>query len=717
MAKGDTQVQRIKRYWEASRRLREAYDVIWENCIRKCAGQHWMTYNAEYNRFYPMRRSVQNKRMTLHRTNMIRKDVDILKWVLMDQLPHPTARPAPGHGPHDDKQRLCNYTTGLMEHTWKDQNHEDIYEDIALALLTIGNVYQRPIWNPNDPRAVVPITADPEMVEQTVPQMMTLCTNCGTQQTGYKEQCDVCGMEGAAIVHEERDRSEMVEQVPMGPDGQPLTVKKAIGNIGIEYIPAHEIYFPRMARSIRHAGYLFRLRYAPLGWVRKVSGNSKVAPQPIDATQIYNWQINTITGSALQFAVEDPGDTTVDDMAPFLEYWEKPNPENPKGVYKLFTDFNFERADKEGEYPVPYSSPLADSFGLIHDVYRKVTGRFLGAGLVEDLVPINNQHNSEISQLDYMRTRFLNAKVITYQGSGVTDANMNADSDTVDVLSPQQKPEMLQVITPIPQLIEHVNVTLNRFREMSGVSQSMEGAQPGSVRANSAISALTQQAIMPVIGIKKRMLRNMEKLYAEILRLMQEHYTMPHMRELIGIGDELDFKQFKGADLDKPGVVAWVDVDKAYPTTKQEDREAFEKLIQYQPMLIQQQAAADPAFFQVILDMFGMSREQYNAQYNAQTRAAHRKIELFLQNNRQQTLMPDPMLDNPMMYAYVYERFLLGDRGIELQRTNPQQYDAIKQALGAHKDVLQKQQMAMQPNAPPNGNGQGQQQPQPARQR
>jgi len=690
--------------WMSARSLRQKYDHLWEICLRKFAGQHWMYYDVDTGQVSPY--EPQSRNYPLHRTNLIRRDVEVLKWILLSPLPRPTGRPAPGHGQLEEKLLLSQYLSGLMQQWWEHFGHDEIYEDVALSLLILGNAYQRPYWNPKDEKSLVDVPAAMEDVEKSVDTPVVVCDNCGQRSEARDDnpaqKCPVCQAPPPMARVEIEPRTKIVKEIPKDEQGQILMRPRPAGEVSVEYVPAHELYWPRRARNINQAGYMFRLRYMSPAWIKAQTGVTVEAESTL-ANRMFDWQINGITGHPMEFGGGEDSGTELNDVSPYLEYLERPNPVHPDGMHLIW-------ADTEAKGPPIKVKEYPDTrlpFGLVHDRFRIIPNRFHGAGIVEDIYPVNNQFNSEVSQMDYMRTRYLHAKIITFRGSGVNESKISGSNDVVPCNDPQLTPKTLPIITPIPQLLQGMGMTLQRHRDLSMVESPMLGQQPGSTRANQAIQFLSQSAKEPILGIKRRMLRNMQRVYEELLRLGQKNYNEEREFEVMGSGHEYEFRRFQTADLKKPGVIIRVDLDNIYPVSKEADREALQGFMQYMPNVAQQLAMQDPSFLQAVLDNVGMPREKYNVEYNMHTKAAQVEMREFLESGGQSILAVEPMLDIHPFHVQVHTRFLYSDEGRALrQSSDPAQqqlYQAIVQHIAQHRQIMaaQAQQAAGQQQQPP----------------
>ena len=685
--------------WESAKRLRDMYDLLWETHVRKFAGQHWFGLNPESGKIELYRSPVKN--YPLHRTNYVRRDTEIVKWILLSPLPRPIGRPAPGHGTYEEKRLLAEYLTGFMAQIWDHAGHEDVYEDVVLSLLCLGTAYQRPYWNADDDRATLELPADPVMEEHMMPVPWLSCMSCGQEmkvETPDPEQpCPACGAMPPMTRVSERSEKQMRPTPATNPDGTPQMIRQARGDVGIEFIPTHEWYWPRTARTFAQAGYAFRLRYQSPDWIQAMTGKT-VEPDPTPPSLLYQWQMNTITGHPHELGVRGEGSQAVHDVAPFLEYLEQPNARHPKGLYLAFGSLNFAETEplKRGDYP---DTKLP--FGLAIDRFRLVPNRLLGASLVEDLYPVNNQHNSEISQMDYMRTRFLSAKVITFAGSGVKKGQLESTADVIECTDPRLVPQSLNILTPIPQLLQTISVTRGRFTDMSGVEPPMAGQQPGSIRTTGGLLQLSLAAQQPLMGVKRRMLRTMRRLYEEVLRIAQQRYDDARELEIMGTGQEAEFRSFKAADLKKPGMMVMVDTDAVEPSSREAEREAFSTLIQYMPDVMQQLAMSDPTFLQSVLELYGFSKEKYNVEFNLHVRAAQVEMQEFLATGDPRGFVVDPDLDQHALHFGTNQKFLLSDQGRRLRLEQPAVYDAIKQHALQHKQLFEQAAAAQAATAPP----------------
>src|SRR3990167_3411594 len=324
----------VKDRWESSKRLRHMYDLHWEKGIRKAAGQMWLRWDPASESWRP---AVNRRDFKMRRTNLIRRDMRVLAANMLVNFPHPTARPAAGPGSLEEKRQGAEYATGLFQQWWEDHDWDGLLKQITNSLLWVGNAYVRATWNTQDAKRTIERPLAPVPTQEMVDSPETYCPNCAQSFQGQHQTCPACGM----MVTPENVRMpptpQTVMKPPMGPDGQPQMETTPLGDVSFEFIPFHEIYAPRRATSLANAGYLYRLRWQAPEWIQQVTGSKEpVQATRIDTDNLFDWKINTITGDPDQFEVLEEEHSQVEDLAPFLEYWEQPTTKNSKGLHLVF---------------------------------------------------------------------------------------------------------------------------------------------------------------------------------------------------------------------------------------------------------------------------------------------------------------------------------------------------------------------------------------------
>ena len=99
--------------WQVSSSLRRDYDRLWELCILKLAGRHWLTYDFTSRQFRDA--SPLRDGMEFRRTNLLRRDHRALKSIIKRAWPKPVAIPGPGAGSPEEKRIAVDIGNGLFE--------------------------------------------------------------------------------------------------------------------------------------------------------------------------------------------------------------------------------------------------------------------------------------------------------------------------------------------------------------------------------------------------------------------------------------------------------------------------------------------------------------------------------------------------------------------------------------------------------------------------
>lgn len=699
----------IKKRWVAAEKLRRQYDYLWELCIRKHAGQHWLAYNMG-NHTFQNARSIRRD-MELRRTNLIRRDYRVLKSIMKRSFPKPLAQPGPGDGTAEKKRIAADVANGLIENWNSSLKRTETLDRVIGTCLVIGNAFQATAWDTEAPTAKINVDEDEVEVEFKNTRRSFTCTNCNgegeAQAAGFAQVCPSCNAQisEAQIVNETfKDRRL---EVPKDDDGKPLQKEVSQGDVAAPFISPLEIYPQIKATSLDDAAYIFRLRLMPTEWVEKVTnsdpGSVKASSQKQE--RLKEWDVNFVTGAINDTYTTDTDNHEIVDLAFFLEYLEKPNVKNPKGRYMAFGDESMSKPLIVKNYP-----QTDEPFGLVKYGYIDVPGRFWDAGFVEDAYPINDQLNSEVTQSDYMRSRFLYSKWVIFQGSDVRDGALSGENDIIEVPDKEQTPQLITPAVP-PQLEKSVGLTYKRFEDMSGVTESLGGEQPGSTRAGNAIAQLNEAALGPILDVVANMAVQEAKLYKSLLRLAQTKYAKNReiLIEVMGSGSDNEFKVFAASDFKEPGLTIKVNHDIMVPLTRDQKRQSIQLMLQYTGGKFFEIVMQDPQQLQNVLEMAGLKRENWNIDWSQQERSSAIEAERFL-NGETDKIVIDIELDNHQIHANQNERTLNSKEGLALRHSPDKEkrakFDGLKAHRGEHVTELQRlqaEQAGAAPAPPPTG--------------
>jgi hypothetical protein len=214
---------------------------------------------------------------------------------------------------------------------------------------------------------------------------------------------------------------------------------------------------------------------------------------PKSAGKLHEMDLRTTTsGRDLSDGAQGGSPTTAGKLKEhtlITTYYEMPTPKNPKGRTIEFTESTIlSKTDH-----LPYMLKGRPHTGITFFHYNTVDGRFLGKGVIEDLIGPNRQLNRARSQNIELKDRNL-GRVYARKGT-LTEATMPTGKimELIEVPMHAEYPQEVAGGGIGPWVQQEAEINHNDMERVAGLHDSSMGQAPEGVEAFSAM-ALLQQA-------------------------------------------------------------------------------------------------------------------------------------------------------------------------------------------------------------------------------
>jgi hypothetical protein len=230
-------------------------------------------------------------------------------------------------------------------------------------------------------------------------------------------------------------------------------------------------------------------------------------------------------------------------MVTVTEFYERPTPKNPQGVYKVIVNDQIVETN-----PYPYG-PL--KFGeitgnwLVKYSYFNSPTRDRDMGITEHLIDIQNAWNVTENQIAKIKDLRANRPIISLKGSYTGPANLTPGAK-YEYNDPDGKPEFLEIPEVGGDTFNYLELLKANFEAISGANAVTGGQAPGGDVGASGTKALIEQDDSQRAAILKNLAQSHSKLGLEILLLLRAHATEARLMHFTGKSGHDGAMQFRG---------------------------------------------------------------------------------------------------------------------------------------------------------------------------
>ncbi len=364
-------------------------------------------------------------------TNYLLKNYETVMGKFVKYTPKPIARP--------HSQKYKDRKAATMAESFIDWRYREDKDTLKLSpyyrmLLAYGTVARKIYFDKDGGKWDE--TPKIEMVNGKVDHPISECKICKAKYEGNVEYCDACGSDQLEYSTEQRPGKVKKE----------TKQRKPSGTIKTDIIHPRYLYVDPMSRYWEMGNWMFEKQFHTVSWIKDKYENVDMKKIDIQASAI---DFETIMN---QTRNDDstPDQQLVDSVVATYEFYVKPGKYSqfPNGLYMVMTDNVSLHIDVENGIPFADPDYVEQEFPYAFAVYRPITDRFYGEGLIDAMVNIQDQIN--ISDLHRMKYRKLGVmpKLLVSDQSRVKTSYIHGDEIEQILYKASQnipKPEWMQL--------------------------------------------------------------------------------------------------------------------------------------------------------------------------------------------------------------------------------------------------------------------------------
>lgn len=472
--------QQLLELYEETRKLcepgREAFEAIWWRNLLYVLGRQWIYYAAQSKTWNDKRMA---KWIPKPVTNKIAEGIQALRAMLASIKPSIVSAPIGKSARNQMAAQTADETIPLLHKEHRMNKQMRIADS---WVLTTGNVFLNPHWNPEDR-------------VRTAPVVTYVCRTCGATPTAKeivdaKQRCPVCRGINLAQDH--------VEQRPLG-SGRTLVASP------------FEVLIPMYAQDFDQVDRLIYLTWRPKHQIIDEYGEemlnaNKIAweksPQQTSlqmfralATQI-DFQLSPEAYSTAVMSGEIDGTTEA-------HLWIKPCNRFPEGLYCRFLHNGkiVARPINVDGTPSDLKLPTKTIRGKrlwpwIHYGYEPVDGRLYHRSALEPAIQKQDQINRGDSSTELTMMRMANPVWMEPKGAEVE--RLTGEPGLIVRWQPTgangAKPERVEGVGPVAASFTLRAQHVQDLEEAMGSYDVLKGTKPAGVEAYSALQLLVERS-------------------------------------------------------------------------------------------------------------------------------------------------------------------------------------------------------------------------------
>lgn len=329
---------------------------------------------------------------------------------------------------------------------------------------------------------------------------------------------------------------------------EPLQEVIAEGDVLLEVVSPFEIYPEPNSRSWDQANWIIHARLRSREdvetiWGKKVSANATSSGHN-DADSI-GFDPERIPRSGEPFNLDSifggsPISNEEDEIL-VLEYWERPSKRWPSGRRVVVVGGVLVG---DGDNPFPFNDiPFASSD------YEKIPGAFWGRGIVESVIPAQQEYNKGLSALAESRDYTAHAKILMPRGAQISEAVGDNIPGEVWEYSGAIPPTILNP----PAMPAHMGASLQHSRQVimdiTHQHEVTQGTTPPNVEYGIAIQLLHEADNSPLRSTYDMFDDAIARVGLMLLQIAQKYYTEIRTIRLVGEDKQHQVLAFTGSDI------------------------------------------------------------------------------------------------------------------------------------------------------------------------
>lgn len=667
------QERQCLKFIEEARRVRtttlDSFEAIWSRAILYTAGVQHLRFIANARTFEPTK---EDEWVPLPVHNFIQPKVQRI----VDMF----TRNAPGLYVEANSRNMDDVNAADLGskviRSIHDKNRMAEKLDLAVSWATVtGNAFSKSfIDTTNRIARKVPRYREVEEPVLDFDQQPVINTNTGqpvTTKRWVEERDEMTG----EILYDERGEGDVRTDIH-GPLG--MTVPLATQNwYDMPWVMETQLYSTLLLKSL----FPGKADYIP------DSGQ-------IVATDLYQYRITSLLTSGLHGVIRTLDPWAMEGFAVVNQYERRPDKYFPKGIMVIETD----------GIPLYIGDLDGGDFSYEHFGYYRVTGRFWHRGVVEDMMPVQDQINKLEQFLQLNDAHNVNPRTLVPSEAEIAPGALtNKPGNRVEYQWPY-KPETVEGVSMPPEIVQRRQLYIQDLEDISGVRNVLMGDAPPNVSAGVALNRLGEEAEGLFSPIQKRYEQFIERTGVRQLELAQKYYRDPRYFSIQNdMGTYEEIKDFTGADL-RGNTRVRVEVGSYKARSKAGQQQQLLDLLS-QGLL--PGVLADPEQARLFLKQFGFS--EFAPPQSLDAKRAQWEDQMLIRSSGWERIRRNPG-DDDVVHMEMHSRFMKTDAWLHLPQAvqdrclkhQVEHLDALEQTGG--KAIVtgaeQPDEMEQDPNQP-----------------
>lgn len=229
------------------------------------------------------------------------------------------------------------------------------------------------------------------------------------------------------------------------------------------------------------------------------------------------------------------------DQVLVLEYWERPSDRRPRGRRSVVVGGQLVM---DGDNPYPFQD-----FPVVPAYYQRIPGQLWGRGLVEAMIPAQQQFNTVLSQLSEAMEYSSHPKWLMPRMANISKAVGRNVPGEMWEYSGGLPPTVLNA-PGMPAFMGTILQTHHQLmQDVSHQHAASRGEAPPNVEAGIALQVLQEGDMAPMRAMHESFDEALRVCGLYMLMIAQERYNNLRVARLMGAGGQPDVIEFMGADI------------------------------------------------------------------------------------------------------------------------------------------------------------------------
>jgi hypothetical protein len=260
----------------------------------------------------------------------------------------------------------------------------------------------------------------------------------------------------------------------------------------------------------------------------------------IVSTDLYQYRITSLLTSGLHGVLRTLDPWSMEGFSVVNQYERRPDRDFPGGILVIETD----------GVPLYLGDLEGNDFSYEHFGYYRVPGRFWHRGVVEDMMPIQDQINKLEQFLQLNDAHNVNPTTYVPSEAEIAPGALNNRPGAKIEYNWPYKPDTVEGVSMPPEIVQRRQLYIQDMEDVSGVRNVLMGDAPPNVSAGVALNRLGEEAEGLFSPIQKRFETFIERTGSKQLQLAQKYYSSPrYFATQNDMGTWEEIKDFVGADL------------------------------------------------------------------------------------------------------------------------------------------------------------------------